>query len=357
MKSYLVSEKDLTKFVAELFKGYGITDIDAMEFAEALINADLCNVTSHGTVRVKTYLEQIKSGKMDITVLPEMVKENGCTAVIDGRNGLGMITSARATLKAKELAEKHGVGIVAARGCNHFGRAGYWATKLSGDNCIGFTTSNTTPILSAPASNQRIIGSNPFSFAIPAGKYGHVCLDISNGIMAMGKIYNYARENKPLPGGAWIDAKGNPTTDPRANDPTEYTMRPVGAHKGFGLAVVMEMITSILAMGTFCPRSALIPESEDRGPALSQLYVAVKVDSFRDIEDYEAAIEDFIEYLHTAPVNKEGDKIFFPGEIEEISIAKNRERGITLPEDIVEFLKSAASEVDAKVDNEIFEEM
>ena len=354
MKKYCVKDSDLTGFVSKLFQGYGILKEDADEFAMALVDADKCNVSSHGTVRIQTYLQQIKDGKMNIKTTPETICETPCTALMDGGNGLGMITSARATAKAVELAEKSGIGFVTVRGCNHFGRAGYWSAKLAGENRIGFTVSNTTPILSAPASNTRIIGSNPFSVAIPAGKYGHMCLDISNGIMAMGKIYDYARQNKPLPEGAWLDAKGNPTTDPRANAVPDFTMRPVGVHKGFGLAVVMEALTAILSAGTFCPRSAIIPASEERKPSLSQSYFAMKIDSFRPLDEFVAEMEEFIEYLHNAPVREGMGNILYPGELEEMSMAQKEKDGIVLPGDIVEFLISATEERGLTADRQIF---
>lgn len=344
LENYRVDYKKLQSFCAQLFCAHGLNEQDGKDFAEAIVDADLSGVKSHGMVRIKTYLTQIAAGQLDMQALAEVIEETPVTALMDGHNGLGMVASARAVNKAIAMADQNYIGTVVLRGANHFGTAGYWATKLAGTDKIGVAVSNTTPILSAPGGTQRAIGSNPYSIAIPAGKYGHLCLDVSNGIMAMGKIYEYQRLNKPLPDGAWLDANGNPTTDPHANEAPDFIMRPVGAHKGFGMAVVLEALTSILGNGTYCPRSKLIPDQPDRRPSLTQTYFAVRVDAFRDLDEFTAGVEAFVEYLHSLKTQDENSKIFYPGEIEFLNRKKGKENGIILTSDIVDYLTSTAKE-------------
>ena len=171
-----------------------------------------------------------------------------------------------------------------------------------------------------------------------------MCLDISNGVMAFGKIHEYRRLNKPFPENTWLDENGQPTTDPFANDFLKFISLPVGMHKGFGLAVMAEMVSSVLAGGAFAQH--IVPEgtTTDENNDTAHCFVAIRIDAFRDSAAYRADVEDYIDFLHHAPTRKEGDRIYYPGEIENIAYEKSVREGVPIPETTRDYLCAKAAE-------------
>ena len=353
-KNYACDPKELTKFCAELFSGWGFKRVDAEAIARQLVIADMRGMASHGVVRVEMYLTHARKGAIDPKAVPEVVRETAVTAVIDGHKAAGAVASELAVKIAREKAEKAGIAMVVVRNSNHHGACGYWGIELARDDMLAFVTSNTPPFLAAPVSKGPVIGNNPISLVVPAnGKT--MCLDISNGVMAFGKIHEYRRLNKPFPPNAWLDKDGRPTTDPFANEFLEFISLPVGMHKGFGLAVMAEAVTSMLAGGAVAAEIAPPGADLEENNPTCHCFIAMKLDSFLDPAAYRAKVDAFIEYLHGAAVQKEGDRIYYPGEIENIAYAKSLKEGISVPENVREFLCKKAEEAGAYMPPALFE--
>lgn len=351
--NYVSSCEKLVKLCTNLFVKHGLTEEDAQIVSRSLVSADMRGVRSHGLVRVELYLNQIKSGVMDPRAEVSVIKETETTALLDGNHGLGAVISERAVAMTRKKANAFSTGFVTVRRSNHFGAAGYWAIEIAGNDMIGFATTNAQPVLAAPNGKNVLIGNNPFSIAVPAGKYSTMCLDISCGVMAMGKIFEHRRLNKPFPEGSWLDKNGNPTTDPYVNNVTEFIGLPFGMHKGFGIAVMVEAITSILAGGLV---AAEVPDAYDlnKKNAVTHSFFAMRIDAFRELSEYIAKIEEFIDYLHAAPTCDGTDHIFYPNEIEINNYNKALKEGIVIPSDIKDYLVHAASEIGLEVDSSIF---
>ena len=356
-QGFLCGYKELKEFCSNLFIGYGFTKEHANSIADCLITTDMRGIRSHGIVRVDMYLTQLKKGAIRSTGIPKVIKETNTTAVIDGDNAAGAPVCDMAVKIAREKADKNGISLVTVKSSNHFGPAGHWSTKLAGDDMIGFATTNSIPLLAAPTSKTAVIGNNPFSLAVTTGKGEHMSVDISNGKMAFGKIHEYRRLNKPFPENNWLDDKGNPTTDPFATDFLKFVSLPFGMHKGFCLAVMVEAITSMLSGGPVA--SEIVPPGgdADANNSTSHTFMAIKIDSFCEPKEYKNTVDRFIDYLYKIETRNENDKVFYPGEIENISYRKALKEGIVIPENVKNSLLSAADKISMTVDLSIFKEI
>lgn len=344
-KLYIVQPEMMKKFCTILFSKNGINETDAYHLASALVNNELRGIKSHGVLRVYQYLKECAAGMYSNEDI-EILKETPVSAVVDGKHGIGMAIAGKAVEIARKKAQEIGVGVVVVRNSTHCGAIGEWSLKLAGNDMIGICISNTPPILSAPAGKVRVIGSNPFSVSIPAGEKHAVCLDISNGVMAMGKIAEYKRLGKPLPEGSWLDGNGNPTTDPNTGHMEEYIMRPFGNHKGFGLAVIAEILTSLLADGEYGTQIGQSVSDKSKGQPTSQFFLAMRLDLFQDLPKFEQKMGEFIDYIHASPSIDEKSTVILPGEIEAITKEYYDKVGLVLPEDIIEELKQFAEKSD-----------
>ena len=341
VKLYHVDPKELLVYCKEIFIGHGLSEEDAKQVASSLVDADLTNVISHGVVRVGNYVDRLKQGgakaKPNITV----VSESPASALLDGDDSLGSVASHKAVQMAREKALAIGMGCVTVRRSNHYGTAAFWSVKLAGDDMIGFSASNVEPIVCISGGKTKGIGNNPFSYAFPTKKHGHLCFDAACSVMAFGKKFEYQHLKKQLPEGAFCDIDGNPTTDPFKAE----VLLPFGGHKGYGLAVVVEMLTSILSGGNF---------GIDMGSQYGKLnspnhsahcFMAMRIDMFRPLEDFYKSADGLIDYLHSLPKSDGVERLYVPGEIENESRAKKEKDGLEIQEQVLDDLVKLGGEV------------
>lgn len=333
-----------------IFCACGMNKEDARMLSDSLVCADMRGVKSHGLVRVPSYADQLVDGIYSAQTNIEVVRETPISVVLDGHKGLGAVISYRAVELAKKKARNTGVGIVAVRNSNHYGAAGIWSYLLAQEkDLVGFTATNSVPVVAALGGTGRGIGSNPFSFAIPAETYENMCLDISVGHMAQGKIWEYKRLNKKLPENAWMGPDGEITTDPNKFDVIDYIMLPFGGHKGFGLGVIMETLTSALADADFQDHFNGLTKDL---PATCHVFAAMRIDMFMDPSIYRSRIDKYIDYIHSLPVHEGCSAPLYPGEIEAQIEAQSRALGVPVADQMLRDMYATAQKLN--VNTEIY---
>ncbi len=338
-RNYKVNYKELEEFVRDIFIKYGINEKNSKIISESLVDADLRNVISHGVMRVGIYIDRITNGGTTPNPNIRIINETPTTALIDGDNGLGSISSEVAVELARKKAETYGISFVTVRGSSHYGAAARWSLKLSGNDMIGMTGSNVEPLICVTGGKSKGIGNNPFSCAFPTGSYGHICFDAACSVMAGGKMLaEYKLPGKELPQGCFLDNEGNPTTDPNQAS----LMMPFGGHKGYGLAVAVEMFSSILSGGNFGNDIGKQYDELDKPSNISHCFMAIKIDAFRELKEYKCDADKFVEYLHSLPKGENVDKIYFPGELEQISKENKIKNGVLVQSLVIEDLINIA---------------
>lgn len=311
----------LLQFAQEALQKAGLRTQDAETVAKTLVATDTFGVFSHGTNNLYNYIRKIHAGGLDAKAQPTIEREGPSWAIINGNAAMGMISSCKAMEFAIEKAKNSGIAYVGVRNSCHFGAAGYYANLAAQQGLLGIAMSNTDPNMAIPGSCDVAIGNNLFSFASPM-KNGHsVFLDIAlSGAAALKIVMAREKGTQVLPG-LLIDAEGLPTTDP-SGFPYSSHLLPMAAHKGYGFAIMVEILTSILTGAGL----------------LSQIARMLPMDEF------EARMEQLVAELKSAPLAKNAQKIFVPGEMEwerrEKSLAENR---LELTDNMAENLDKAAT--------------
>jgi LDH2 family malate/lactate/ureidoglycolate dehydrogenase len=319
----------LREFAAAVYRACGVAPPDADLIADTLVQADLWGHSSHGVLRLDWYRQRILAGTMRAVTQPETVLDGGATAVIDGRDGIGQVLAKRAMEDAVARAQRHGVGVVAVRDSNHFGTAMYYTRIAAEQGCIGFLSTNASPAMAPWGGRAKAVGNNPWSIAAPAGRHAPMVLDIANTAVARGKVYLARQRGEAIPQGWALDAEGRPTTDPRAA--IEGMILPMAGHKGYAIAVMMDVLSGVLTGSGFA--------SEVRGPYQAKersrcghLVMALRIDAFEPLAEFEARMESYIGQLKSAPLAPGFDEVLYPGEIEARNDARQRREGLALPE-------------------------
>jgi LDH2 family malate/lactate/ureidoglycolate dehydrogenase len=337
MDFYLIDNEKLYALCVDIFKREGLDDTSAADVAEMLISADLRGVRSHGVIRVKKYLDRIRSGGAKKNANMQVVYETPVTAVLDADNGLGGVASAMAVRLARSKAEQYGFGMVSVKNSNHFGMAGHWALKLAKDDMIGFSGSNTSPGMPPPGAVKPGIGNNPFAIAYSGEKYKDICVDMASSVVAMGKVVDMVQRGQPVPFGWFLDKDGNDSNDLRQ----AAMVLPFAGHKGYGIAFVVETLASLLSGGAL-PQNMNNQMQGDKPELASQYFAAIKIDAFRPASDFRADVDSYIDFLKTLPVKEGTNIVKYPGEIELNNKKQITSDGVRLPETLVNELMAVA---------------
>jgi L-2-hydroxycarboxylate dehydrogenase (NAD+) len=310
----------LQAWTAGLVERVGTPPDIAADVATVLVASDRRGIASHGTARLPNYIALIDAGVMDPTARP--VVDGGRAALIrfDARNGWGHHAGRVAVDAAIETARDLGLAAATLRATNHFGIAGWYALRVAAEGFIGIALSNTSPLVAPTRARVPLIGTNPIALAAPAGRFGAFCLDMATSTIPRGRIEVAARRGESIPIGWAIDADGRPATTPEAA--LGGALHPLGGeeatggHKGYGLALAVDLLTGVLAGATFGPNIVGLFSTEGRSD-LGQTFIAIDPAAVDAPGAFEHRLEGYLEQLVAAPtVPGSPGRVLVPGEPE-----------------------------------------
>ncbi|MBE7246380.1 MAG: Ldh family oxidoreductase, partial [Actinomycetospora chiangmaiensis] len=179
----------LLDFASAVYVAAGMPESEAYLAADTLVQADLWGHQSHGVMRLSWYTARLKAGVCAPVAHPETIVDAGGLAVIDGHDGMGQVLTAHAMAEAIRRAQRHGVSAVALRNSGHFGTALYFTLMAARAGCVAFLSTNASPAMAPWGGRKKTVGTNPWSWACPAGSHAPMALDIANTGVARGKVY------------------------------------------------------------------------------------------------------------------------------------------------------------------------
>src|SRR5208282_4549162 len=262
----------LLEFSTRIFLHFGVPKDDAIQAADVLAAADLRGIDSHGVARLYSYVGMLTEGHINPNPKITTVRSTLSTATIDGDNGLGLVVGPRSNRIAMDMAEKASSGWVSVCNTNHFGIAGYYVLQALERDMIGWAMTNSTSLVAPLWGMERMLGTNPIAIAFPGKEEPPIVIDMATCAAAYGKIEMARRKKEPIPLGWGIDNQGRNTTNP--DDPVNGgcllplgSDRERGGHKGYGLAVMVDVLCGVLSganWGPFAPPFALRQEIPKR---------------------------------------------------------------------------------------------
>jgi LDH2 family malate/lactate/ureidoglycolate dehydrogenase len=294
----------------------GLTQTDAELVTDSIMDAEKSKVVSHGLVRFPVYLKQIKDGVIEPS--PKIIiEQNGSIMRIDGGNGPGIVVASLAMSKCIEGAKKWGICAASVLRSNHFGAAAYFTRMAARDGCIGFVCSVAGPTMAPFGGMELLLGTDPFSVSFPyADKI--FTIDIASSAAAKGKIREYARHKKEIPQGWALDSAGSPTTDAKAA--IDGILLPMGGHKGYGIALVVEMLSAILG-GSKLSFEATGMLDVTKEANIGHFVLAIDIEHFISLELFKTRAGEWLKKIESSKTSCGVEEIMIPGWMEE----KNRQ--------------------------------
>jgi LDH2 family malate/lactate/ureidoglycolate dehydrogenase len=279
-KPIVIAAADLIAMVARLFLAAGAKEDSAKTVAEALVQADLEGLPSHGVLLVDLYVERLRAGSVSGRDRSHIVSDRGSCVVLDAAHCLGQVTGDSSMDIAVSRAKAQGAGIVAVRHGFHFGAARRYALTATEKDCIGIVMCNTRPLMPAPGGAERVVGNNPIAVAAPCEGPIPLVLDMATSEAAMGKIRLAEKAGEVIPATWAVRADGSPTTNP--SEAIAGMLLPAAGPKGFGLALMIDLMCGLLSGGASGDKVNPLYGDPAVPYDCSHLFIAIDVAHFCD---------------------------------------------------------------------------
>jgi LDH2 family malate/lactate/ureidoglycolate dehydrogenase len=329
--------------VTDIFLKLGMSKEDAAQSADVLVYADVRGIESHGVSNMlRRYVESLKTDGINPKPNVRIVREMNAAATIDCDGGHGLVVGPMAMNMAIERAKEHGIGSVTAMNGRHFGACAYHAAMALEHNMIGvaMTTGglNVLPVHGA----KPLVGLNPIGFAAPTKNEPPFIFDASMSSVAGNKIALAQRLGVPVMAGWIADGEGNPIMDEQMV-PDNYAMLPtgatreLGAHKGYSLAVMVEILCGVLGntgAGT------------NRSQGAAHHFIAYNIEAFTDVNAFKEMMDQYMRELQDSPTAPGHDRVVYAGLPEHEEDAERREHGIPYHPEVIDWFRATCGEMD-----------
>ncbi len=340
MAQKIVFANELKTLCENIFLSVGASSEEAKIVSESLVESNLLGVDSHGVMRVPDYVRMVKEGRIKVKAEIKVIRDEGATILVDGDFGFGQVVARKAANLVLEKANSYGVGVVGIVRSNHIGRLGEYTTLVAEHDMVGLMFCNSGPkggIVAPYGGALRRFGTNPLSIAFPSHSRPFL-LDFATSIVAEGKLRRKYMLKEKVPEGWIIDGEGNISTDPADFYERNGALLPFGEHKGYALSMAVDALGGILTGAHFVSH----PEFSGGNNAL---LIALKISSFRPIDDFKSEVDEFFKVINSTPPAKGFQRVVVPGEIEYGIREKRLKEGIPIDLEIWQRIEDVAKEL------------
>lgn len=341
----------LLSLTESILLAWGMGAPDARTTAQLLVETDLRAIDSHGVSMLPMYEGLLRQGTLNMRPQRRTVRDTPVIALIDGDRGLGHPIAREAMLLACAKARVSGLAAVGVRNSHHFGATGLYAEMAAEHGLIGFVTSSTSVAGVIPTGGAKpLLGTNPIAFAAPAKRHRPFVLDMSTSTVAVNKVKVYALNGRALPAGWVVDGRGRTVRDPAqalalCHEQRDGGLMPLGGdtesggHKGYGLAVMVQILASALTGGSFSPmrnKQGRVPHN------IGHLFLAIDPAAFRDAGEFEEDVDEVLDVLKGSEPADAERPVQVAGDPERRARAERVADGIPMPVPLLAQLRAIA---------------
>jgi LDH2 family malate/lactate/ureidoglycolate dehydrogenase len=360
-----IRRQDLESLCTGIFTALGLSPEEAADSAHILAAADARGIQSHGTARIRRYAGGIRQGTILCGVEPLVLRETPVSLSLDAGGGMGISLSRRSMEKTIAMAEKNGIGVCSIRNSNHFGIAGFYAEMAARRDMIGIAMTNTAALGVPTHAVKAMFGTNPIAFAAPALDGNFFSLDMASTAVTRGRIEVYQREGKSLPRFWAVGKDGNVTCDAaRLLEDMLYQrgggLLPLGGesemsggHKGYGLAVMVDILTAVCSGGIF---GESVKDTEASSARVCHFFMAMRIDLFRSPGDFKKDMSRMLYELSSLEPSGGAERVWYAGQKEQEAEARSEKEGVPLSGEVWETLRKTAEELNIAIPFDLLED-
>ena len=333
----IVDDEEMRDATEQIFGAMGLRADDAVQAADVLMFNDLRGVETHGVSNMlRTYVARYETGRMNPTPDVRIERERDAVVRVDGDGGLGLHIAPQAMALAIERAQEHGVGAATVHNVGHMGGAGYHAMLALEHDMVGVAMSASGLLSMVPtfASEPRF-GTNPIAWAAPAATMAPFVFDVGTTQVAANKMRLAKRVGAPIAPGWIASTDGTPIMEELETLPDEYYLLPLGStrelgsHKGYGLAAVIDILTSVFS-GLGAGFVALEPAFH---------LMAYRIEAFTDVEEFKTQMDEMLRGLAETPTAPGHDRVVYPGQLEAEEEQRRLADGIPYHVEVIDWFR------------------
>jgi LDH2 family malate/lactate/ureidoglycolate dehydrogenase len=350
--SLVVNPRTVRPFLTALFERAGLCAEHAAIVSDNLYEAEMRGVYSHGLSLAKDYARRFSEGGVNRAPAIRVVRETASLALIDGDFAAGAVTGRKAMALCIEKAKQTGLSaVVVRRGC-HFGMAAFYSMMALSEDMIGIALCNSYVNTAVYGGASRVMGSNPLSAAIPAGKRLPIVYDGGTSEATLNRIFFYHREGKPIPENWALNASGHPARS--AAEALEGAMLPFGGYKGSGIAVLVNVLSAAISaaelFGDIRPGTR---ETQGAEGGIGFYFSALDIGQLRDVAEFKETIDTMIDRFKASPKRPGVEAIYLPGELEFLRREAHEKTGLPVNRRVFDELRETAEATGVAFDIEV----
>ncbi len=327
-------EDDLKNYCKKVMIASGVDAGCAQAVADCLLDADLTGVSSHGVSRFAIYIERLEKGLVSKGNNIRIERESPSAVVIDAGNSLGAPAAKYAMETCIRKAAETGCCFATVKHSNHFGTAAFYTKMAAAQGMIGFACTNLTCKVAPYGSAEPFMGTDPISVAVPSNDIP-VVLDMTPTVVALGKLILAQKLGQSIPLGWALDREGRPTTDPAEG--RKGSLIPIGGPKGSGMAIIVEILSGLLS-GAGCGPELHDLYEFDAPQGVGHFLGAIDVGHFMELSAFQESVSSMAAQIRGLRKAEGFSEILLPGEGAARRAEANRQKGISVPDQVYEEL-------------------
>ena len=335
--------EDVKKLVATIAARAGVKKKDAAILADALVDADLHGTSTHGVSRLNIYIRRIQKRLIDPKAKIVIEHSRSATMSVDAANGLGQVQAVRVLEKMIPKAKRTGVVAATIRNSQHFGALSYYCNLAARHDMILLATTGCEPAMSPEGACQAFFGTNPIAASFPTGKGWPVKIDLATSIVARGNIIAAQKKGQPIPAGWALTTDGEPTTDAAAA--LAGTVLTMAGHKGYALALMVEILSSVLSGAAIGPAIGSMYKNMDRKQDVGHFFCLLDIAAFMDVAEFKKRLDKAIDDIKGCRKRPGVNEVLVPGERSWQKAQQNTAQGIAIDEATQKELKALCEEL------------
>ena len=321
-------------YCSRVMQAAGLAAEAAEVFADALVYADLRGIGSHGVTRLSVYSKRVASGVIRGDAQPEILTDCGGAITVDARDGIGAYVARKTVDWCMERAARLGCCCATVKNATHFGSGAFFTEYAAKKNMICFVISNSEAAVVPTGGAVPMLGTNPLSLAIPAGKHEPYVLDMATSVVARGKVVLAQKEGRSIPGDWGVDKHGVPSTDPAAIL-DGGAMLPFGGPKGYAISLMIDLMCSSLSGALNCRETPGFWDDFEHPQNIGYFVCVIDPAKFMPMDTFTQRVDGMLDDFKACPTAPGVKEVMIPGEIEANKYKAGLVDGITLSDIVV----------------------
>lgn len=324
--TFRAGEAAVRAFIEAALRAAGTAQDAAASVADALTEASLRGVDSHGARLLVHYAKVVRTGRINPSPQLSARVTGPGTVIVDGDNGFGHHASFRAIDEAAALARTAGIAAAAVINSSHFGAAGCYVMRAAAADMVAFAFCNSDSFVLPHDGVAPFHGTNPLAFAAPVAGGRPYLFDMATSMVPWNKVQDMGAKGLKLPPDVAVDPEGQPTVEPSQ----AAALLPLGGlgfgHKGAGLASVIEVLSAVMTGAPHCTDLLGMVGPDLATPRrLGHFFIVIDPDRFVPRALYDAGMAAYLGSIRGAPA-RAGKKVMAPGDREwAVEIERSRD--------------------------------